>query len=550
MGSVTYDYVIVGGGLTGCVLASRLRQYSKESKILIIEAGPDTRERTDILQMQALNLGGSLDWQYQSEPTPSLFNRTVVFNQGKALGGGTCINSGGWTRGSAVEYDEWAELVGDKRWSYNAQLPWFKKTEHWFDNDNPEQHGVDGPIHVQSAKSVGRNFPLGEHFASAWDEVGSRALPNFDQNTGNNLGRAHICEARRDGKRQWSAKVYPLEGVDILTDTLAKRVVLASDGADGALKATGVELANGTVISAKNVIFSAGSFRSPQLLMLSGIGPSSHLKEIGVEPKVDLPDVGQGLTDHMSFFQHWRLRESGAGYTLGSNNPLFQRPEYALGVPMDWVVCSDVPKDGLAAAIKKDEGSDKDVSKHPLVSKPRSLLESLVFYAKLPFPGIPMDTDHLSTIVVSFLPTSRGTVTLRSANPEDVPKINANYLTTEADKYVYRQGLRQIAQLMLGTKTGREYVAGESVPEGLEPLSLDDSDEKLDKRLALASTTTWHASGTCSMGKVVDSELRVRGVEGLRVVDASVFPVPLSAHLQAPLYALAEQAAALIAGVA
>ncbi|KAI1085146.1 hypothetical protein F5B20DRAFT_521143 [Whalleya microplaca] len=549
MGSVIYDYVIVGGGLTGCALASRLRQYRKELKILIIEAGPDTRSRTDILQMQALNLGGPLDWQYQSEPTPGLLNRTVIYNQGKALGGGSCINSGGWTRGSAVEYDEWADVVGDERWSYKGQLPWMKKTEHWFDNANPDQHGSDGPLHIQSGASIGRKFPLAVPFALAWDELGVPVLRLVDQNAGDNLGRAYICEARRHGQRQWSASVYPLEGVEILTDTLVKRVVLARDEAGGAIKATGVELANGTIISSKNVVCSAGSFRSPQLLMLSGIGPSNHLKDIGIEPKVDLPDVGQGLTDHMSFFQHWRLRKSGAGYTLWSDNPIFQQPKYALGLPLDWIVCSDVPKDGLAEAIKKDEGSDKDVSKHPLVSKPRSFLESFVMHAKLPFPGVPMDTDHLTTDVAMFLPTSRGTVTLQSADSQDAPKINLNYLGTETDKYLYRQGLRQITQLMLGTETGREYIAGESVPEGLEPLSLDDSDEKLDKRLALAGTTTWHASGTCSMGKVVDSEFRVRGVEGLRVIDASVIPVPLSAHLQAPLYALAEQAAAILAGV-
>lgn len=480
--------------------------------------------------------------------------------------------------------------MGDERWSYKGQLPWFKKTEHWFESNNPDQHGQDGPVHVATADSTGRKYPLGEHVASAWDELGVPKLPDLDQNAGSNIGRAYLCEARRVGKRQLSSSVYPLDGVTVLTDTVVKRVVLDRNATSGTLKCTGVELADGTVVSSKSVISSAGTFRSPQLLLLSGIGPSAHLKEMGIETLVDLPDVGQGLTDHMSFFQHWRLRDPSPGYTLGSSNPVLQQPQFGLGVPMDWIVCTDVPKGGLAEAIEKDEGAAPDASRHPLLSKPRTFIESILLYAKLPFPGVPMDADHLTTGVVSFLPTSRGSVTLRSVKPEDAPKstpnlllftylalklpmflkwyitklilsyslptlitVQLNYLATEVDKYVYRSGLRQLARLMLDTQFGREFVAGESVPEGLSglgvsPLSASDSDEKLDQRLALTGGTTWHPSGTCSMGKVVDSQLRVRGVEGLWVVDASVLPVPLSAHIQAPLYGLAEQAAAIIAG--
>ncbi|KAJ4181702.1 hypothetical protein NW767_014064 [Fusarium falciforme] len=547
--SSTYDYVVVGGGLAGCVLASRLRHYNEAAKIVLIEAGQDTRERSDVQEPQVLNLGGDLDWQYKSEPTPGAFNRSITLNSGKGLGGGSAINSGGWTRGAAVDYDEWAALVGDERFSYRGQLPWFKKAEHWFDEKNPEQHGQDGPIYVASAGSTNRIFPLSDHAAAAWEELGVNALPGFDQNAGENLGRAYICEARRDGKRQWAASLYSLEGVEVRLSTVVNKVV--STTVDGTLTATGVELADGSIVSAKNVILSAGTFRSPQLLQLSGIGSSKNLKEVGVEPLVDLPEVGQGLTDHVSFFQHWRVRDPSAGYTLGSPNPHFAQPQYAHGVPMDWIVSTSVPKDGLVDAIKKDEGVEPDASQHSLLSKTRTFLENIVLYAKLPFPGVPMDAEHITTAVVSFLPTSRGTVSLKSAKPEDPPKIDLNYLGTEVDKYVFRSGLRQLTKFMLGPKFG-QFITGESVPEGLpaEPLSLDDSDEKLDQRLAMTSGTTWHASGTCSMGKVVDTEFRVRGVEGLRVVDASVFPVPLSAHIQAPLYALSEQAAAIISGKA
>lgn len=418
MTSSLYDYVIVGGGLAGCVLASRLHEYIPTAKILLIEAGQDTRPRKDVREPQALNVGGDLDWQYEAQAGP--LNRSIVFNSGKGLGGSSAINSGGWTRGAAVDYDQWAALVGDERYSYAGQLPWFKKAEHWYDNKNLEHHGQDGPIHIASAESTNRMFPLSKHYIAAWEELGVHALPNLDQNAGENLGRAYLCEARSDGRRQWAADRYVLEGVEIRLATLVRRIVLDRDGKN--LKATGVELADGTVVPSKNVICAAGTFRSPQVLQLSGIGPQEHLREIGIEPLLDLPEVGKGLTDHMSFFQHWRLRDPSAGYTLGSPNPLFQQPQYSQGVPLDLITCTGVPEEGLKKAIRKDEGIEPDASSHPLLQKNRTFLEYILLYAKVPLPGIPMDAEHITTSVVNFLPTSRGSVSLRSTNPLDPPK--------------------------------------------------------------------------------------------------------------------------------
>lgn len=550
MASGTYDYIIVGGGLSGCVLASRLRQYKPASKILLIEAGQDTRSRTDILQPDILNLGGELDWMYPTEPQASIGGRSIAYNAGKGLGGGTLINSGGWTRGSAVDYDEWAALVGDERWSYKGQLPYFKKTETWFDDTNPEAHGKDGPICVASALSTGRKFPLTEPIAKAWEELGVHALPGLDQNTGDNLGRAYICEARRDGKRQYAARNYSLEGVEILPDTLVKKVVLSKT--EGAPKATGVELADGKIISGTEVIICGGAMRSPQLLLLSGIGDAAHLKEHNIETLVELPQVGQGLHDHISFYQFWKLKNPERGLTLGSNNPLFQQPEFALGIPVDWIVSTDVPHETLAKAIERDEGKAPDAAAHRLLREARTHIETVVLYFKLPIPGVQPDAEHLTTLTIPFLPTSRGSVTLKSADPKDPPRVDLNYLATETDKCVAREGIRTLARVMLQTEFGREYIAGETVPPvpGMEAVTLEDSDEKLDQRIGLAATTTWHSGGTCAMGKVVDSKFRVKGVDGLRVVDASVLPLPLSAHTQAPVYAMTEQAAAIISGAA
>ncbi|KAJ4017541.1 hypothetical protein NW752_001450 [Fusarium irregulare] len=543
-----YDHIIVGGGLSGCVLASRMREYDSNVKILLIEAGEDTRERPGIRDMQVLNLGGELDWQYESEPVAALGGRRVTLNAGKGLGGGSLINSGGWTRGASIEYDEWASLVGDERYSYKGQLPWFKKSEHWFDNANPDQHGQDGPMRITCAKASNRLFPLAEQTAAGWEELGVSTLPEGDQNTGKNLGRGYICEAREQGKREWAASQYSLEGVEIRFETSVRKVVVQES--DGKVKATGVELADGTVVPGKNIVLSAGAYRSPQILQLSGIGPGAHLKEVGIEPVIDLP-VGENLADHMIFFQHWRLRDPSAGYTLGSSNPIFQQPQYGQGTPVDWIFNTSVASDGLAQAIEKDEGERPDSSKHPLLAQERTFLENIIAFAKIPFPGVPVDAEHMTTALVTFLPTSRGSVSLKSANPDDHPKVDLNYLATEVDRHVFREGLRQLTKFMLGTKFS-EHVIGESVPEALpaEPLALNDDDQKLDQRIAMTSGTSWHPTGSCSMGTVVDTEFRVKGVEGLRVVDASVVPVPLSAHIQAPLYALSEQAAAIIMGKA
>ncbi|TDZ48329.1 Oxygen-dependent choline dehydrogenase [Colletotrichum trifolii] len=547
--STVWDYIIVGGGLAGSVISSRMLEYNSSLSILLIEAGEDTRSRTDILYTNATNLmGGELDWQYPTEPVAALKNRSLIFNQGKGLGGGAAINACGYTRGPKVDYDEWAEKVGDPRWNYENQLPYMKKLEDWFSTTNPAQHGTGGPLHVASVTSTGRAYPLREAVAAGWDELGVPSLPGNDSNAGDNIGRAELTEVRRNGLRELPPVIYPLDGVTILTDTLVEKIILSNSSACGTLEARGVQLANGTQISSRNVISAAGAYRSPQLLMLSGIGPKEQLRQHNISVRLDLPEVGKNLIDHMSFYQYWKLKNPDNGYALGSTNPIFAQPEFTTGYPIDWVTSTGVDKTGLAGAIAKDEGSAPDAASHPLLRNNRTFLETFVIYqAYSPAnPEVPMDGSHMYTNVVSFLPTSRGSVRLNSSNPADGPLIDLNYLETEVDRHVYREGVRQLTKLMLDTAFGREYVAGETAPDAFPAASPGDSDDYLDARLAAGGVTTWHPHGTCAMGDVVDSEFRVKGVEGLRVVDASVLPVPMAAHLMAPLYAMAEQAAAIM----
>jgi choline dehydrogenase-like flavoprotein len=213
---------------------------------------------------------------------------------------------------------------------------------------------------------------------------------------------------------------------------------------------------------------------------------------------------------------------------------------------LDFVATQTVPAAGLKAALEKDEGAVSD--NHPLLHPPRSHLEAFVIYAgaNKEDPTIPMDGSHIATKVIGLLPTSRGTVTLASSDPADDPIIDPNYYATEVDRYVIRTGLRRITKMMLETDEGRAFVERETTPAGFESITDETTDEEIDRRVAKVGDTLYHPAGTAAMGKVVDPNLKVYGVEGLRVVDASVSPMPIAAHYQACVYAIGEQAADII----
>lgn len=547
---VVWDYIVVGGGLSGSVVSSRLLQYNTSLNILLLEAGNDTRPLTDLLYTNDTNLIGNvdLDWMPVTEPQPGLANATVAIGQGKGLGGSTLINACGWARGAAVDYDEWADAVDDQRWSYDGMLEYFKESEDWWNSSTTADHGVDGSLYVASVASTGRDYPLREPVASGWDELGVEALPYFDGNTGQPIGRGELTEDRRGGRRQISASYYPLDGVTVLVNSLVHKIVFASS-TSGTPQASGVQLANGTVYKSKNVISAAGGFRSPQLLMLSGIGPKDQLDAFSIPIVVENSAVGENLIDHMSLYQWWKLSDPDAGYALGSENPLFSEPQFSEGYPIDWSVVTTISnKTGLIAAITADEGTAPDPSTHPLLKSDRAFVETFVIYQAYSAadPVVPLDGSHIYTNMVSFQPTSRGTVKLQSTDPSAQTLIDPNYLATEVDRFVYREAMRQTSRLMLNTTFGASYIASETPPDQFEPVTLDDSDEYLDARVAWKGTTTWHPHGTCAMGSVVDTDFRVKGVGGLYVVDSSVLPVSIGAHLMAPLYAMSEQAAAII----
>lgn len=347
-------------------------------------------------------------------------------------------------------------------------------TEKWYNSENQEFHGQDGKLQIESPISTNRIYPLAEITEQSWVDVGVRKLPGNDMNTGTNLGFGELNENRAKGARQIAPLAYPLDGVTVMTDTLVRDILFANS------RATGVRLVNGTKIQSKEVIVAAGAYRTPQILMLSGIGPKEVLEKHGIEVKVDNPEVGKNFNDHVMMHLNWKLKDPSKGYALGSNNPWLAQPQFAMGTPLSHVACTDVPRDELQAAIAKDEGSvDPD---HYLLKRNWAFMENLVMY--LAVPPLAIDGTHISNALMGMKPTSRGTVTIASTDPNDAPLLDPNYFATEVDKFVWRHSLRKITALMTGdTALGRDIVVGETPFPGFEPLRVDSSDEYLDQRV-------------------------------------------------------------------
>lgn len=549
------DYIVVGGGLTGCVIASRLQQSqkAKSAEVILVEAGPDPSSNPAVAGfLSGLSLqGGELDFAYQSEPVASTADRAHTLNAGRALGGGSILNYGGWLRADAADYDEWARVVGDRRWGYEGLGPWLRKSESFHGSGSGVEggggRGTDGPMHVttvSAADSGERKYPLRDAVRNAWVSLGVSQNP--ERKDGSITGLVEMSENSRDGQRQPSYTAYPLDGVRVLTSTLVKRVIFSGT------TATGVELADGRKITArKEVILCAGAYRTPQLLMLSGIGPSEALAEHGIPAVKVSPHVGANLHDHFALYLAFRLRDPSLGHAMGS--PAWpQNPALFKGLPWDWAVSQPLPDRILSELDEHEHNSSNDAAAATRWHG-RNLWEALTLYVPPGIPGIPMDGTHIATSTMLLLPTSRGTVTIRSANARDQPLVRPNYFSTPLDRAALVHAVRQTLQALLATDALGSLVEGETPPsvpgqegQGLAPLTAKSTDAEIEDRIRRTGTQHHHSGGTAAMGAVVDAEGRVIGVEGLRVADASVIPVPLGGHPQATLYAMAEQIAAMI----
>lgn len=423
MNHTTFDYIVVGGGLAGCTLASRLHESDPTLEVLLIEAGSDVSNHpiTSTPMACFASHGSDLDYNYQTTPQEHLDGRSLYQAAGKALSGGTAINYGTWTRGSAFDYDRWSQLVDDARWSYAGLLPYFRKTEACFSPDvNKQEHGTDGPIHTacMSASSKSRIYPLRQPLLKAWNKLGLKRID--DANSGNPLGVAELVENWRDGKRQLASQAYNLDGVQVRTTTTVKQVLVA-EKKDGP-SAIGVKLLDGTcLIARREVIISAGAYRSPQILMLSGIGPAEQLQRHNIPLLVENSQVGENFHDHLLVAIPFKLRKPQLGLSMGI--PLWSDPAYQMGLPCDWIVTDRAPDEEIRQVLTREGFSPK--SPDHLLQPGSCHTEILIVYAPAGAPitntHVPVDGTHIGAVVAAMTTESRGKVGLKSSDPRNSP---------------------------------------------------------------------------------------------------------------------------------
>jgi choline dehydrogenase len=508
------DYVVIGAGSAGCVLAARLSE-DPDTRVALLEAGgEDTQPEIHIPAAFPALFKSSLDWDLLGEREPGLDNRRLYLPRGRMLGGCSSINAMIYIRGNRADYDAWA-AAGCEGWGYEDVLPYFKRSE---DNERGEDpfHGVGGPMAISESRSM---HPLVDTMLEAARQAGHEHNPDFNAGRQEGVGRFQLTQ--RDGLRCSTADAFlvPAAGrsnLRVITRALALRIVFEGG------RAVGVEIARDgqveVIRAEREVLLAAGTYQSPVLLMLSGIGPEDQLAPLGIEMRSDLP-VGHGLQDHcMAQVNYLTDEPSLFGVTTPENVALLEEGRGPL--------TSNIPE--AAGFFRARAGVDApDVEFH--------FAPSMFFDEGLTAPH-----DHgycFGPVVIK--PTSRGRVMLRTPLPDSKPRVLCNFLTTEDDRASMLAGLKLAVEIARQEPLRAVERAPFSVPES-------DSDEDLLAFARRAGQSVYHPTSTCAMGSVVDPQLRVYGFEGLRVVDASVMPEITRGNTNAPVVMIAERAADLI----
>ncbi len=519
------DFVVVGAGSAGCAVAARLSE-DPATRVLLLEAGGEDKNRWIHIP---LGFGKtfadpSVNWCYETEPDPGASNRRVFWPRGKVLGGSSSINGMVYIRGQAEDFDHWRQL-GNSGWSFDDVLPYFKRAEHQTRGADAF-HGTDGPLCVSD---VPDRHPICEAFIKSAMELGFRR--NDDFNGASQDGVGYHQTTTRKGRRCSTAVGYLRPAMQrpnlrVMTQALTEKIVFEGH------RAIGVTFRqNGRIITARagrEVILCGGAVNSPQLLMLSGIGPREHLTELGVPVLHDLPGVGQSLQDHYSAPIKLKCLKP---ITV---NDVMQSNTRKLKIGLQYMMFRNGP---LAMASSP---AALFARTRPELASPDIKCSISPFSADRPQDGL-HPWSGFTLIAYQLRPESRGQIKLKTAEPVDAPAVHPNYLATETDQRTIVAGLKLCRQLLanphLQTLIESELLPGSAVQE----------DEQLLDFARRRGGTVYHPTSTCKMGSdpmaVVDAELRVHGVGGLRVADASIMPTVVSGNTNAATIMIGERAA-------
>jgi choline dehydrogenase-like flavoprotein len=527
-----FDYIIVGAGSAGCVLANRL-SADPSKRVLVLEAGGQDNWIWFHIPVGYLFAIGNprSDWMFKTEPDEGLNGRSLAYPRGKVIGGSSAINAMIYMRGQAADYDHWRQL-GLSGWGWNDVLPIFKQHEHHFLGAGPH-HAVGGEWRIEAPRV---SWQLLEDFRQAAAQAGIKPISDF--NTGDNEGSCYFHVNQKFGRR-WSAArgflkpVLHRQNLRLETRCLVEKILFEGT------RAAGVRWRqNGATFSARcrgEVILAAGSLGSVQLMLLSGVGPGSHLQHFSIPVVAERRGVGENLQDHLQLRMIYKV--SG----VKTLNEIYHSLSGRVGMGVDYAIRRRGPltmaPSQLGLFTRSDPGRD------------RANLQFHVQPLSLDKFGDPLHTFPAFTASVCNLqPTSRGFVRLRSPDPADAPVIKLNYLSTGEDRRVaadsLRVGRRIVAQPALNKYHPQEYLPGlDAAP---------DDDASLIKAAGSIGTTIFHPVGTSKMGRdsdplaVVDERLRVIGLEGLRVIDASIMPTITSGNTNSPTIMIAEKGAAMV----
>ncbi|WP_176482859.1 GMC family oxidoreductase N-terminal domain-containing protein [Sphingobium sp. D43FB] len=529
-----FDYIVVGSGSGGGVVASRLSEDPANS-VLVLEAGGS--DWNFVFHMGIgfyRNRPANLNWGFKSQPEPHLDNRSIDLPQGRLLGGSSSINGKVYSRGNPIDYDEWRQM-GCEGWSYEEVLPYFKRAEgSW--RPSSRYHGVDGPLKTTPVAPRGM---LTEPLVEAARSLGYPIVNDLDAEPFEGISPGSDITVDKHGRRSSTARTYlrpAMHRSNLKIELHAKATrILVEDG-----KAVGIEFMQRgklrQVQARKEIILSAGVYNTPRLLLLSGIGNADDLAPLGIVPIVNLPGVGTNIADHAATMMENLTKEAVT--------PLGQlRIDKVVANFLQWAVLGKGP---FATQPLSAQGLIKT---QPWLDRPdvQVFFNPLRRDAQIYVPGITRRQEHrIEAGVVLLRPHSRGTLKLASANPAEPPKIQLNLLSDQRDIDTFIRALRQVRKIY------EAEPLSSLIKEEMSPGLIVQSDEELTAYLRRALYTVRHPVGSCRMGNdemsVVDSQLRVRGIAGLRIADASIMPAIPGGNTNAPAIMIGEKAADMILG--